>query len=459
MSPVVCHPPTDTCHLSTIISQPVIAAPQQSVVTTLWEDSDSRLMLCNAKIRFAPAAVTALTLAKQSNSNNNNDNDMKGPSTVTTDDSPSSEQKHNERLPLPPSSSSSSSSSSSGGRAWQQFLHYHHLAPCRILVAGASGSGKSALAKELAKEYELQYVDVLDTLRWVASSNNSSNSSSSGGDETSSSSSSAATATVAASAAAADVKKALLDIMTAKLQEGVKKGAPPVICDPLTFDYTESLVALVPLPLVRKSLALRISTCPHCKIKGFVLDVWHVSDLVGDVNDFVELLNLNNNNNDNNNNNNNNDNNNHNSFQLSGSDPTSMVVTGGETGTGPLSELGTTVKVETDVIVVELDSGDKVGGAPPSSMCPPCAHVQSYLSIPLTPSLSHLLTSPLSPLLISPPPSHTPPSHHLCSHPSPQGPSSRPVHQVFGSLGIGQQSEAIEGNPSVSEGENDKQQT
>ena len=391
-------------------------------------------MLCNAKIRFAPAAVTGVTLAKQSNNNNNNnnnnDNDMKGPSTVTTDDSPSSEQKHNERLPLPPSSSSSSSSSSSGGSAWQQFLHYHHLAPCRILVAGASGSGKSALAKELAKEYELQYVDVLDTLRWVASSNNSSNSSSSGGDETSSSSSSsAATATVAASAAAADVKKALLDIMTAKLQEGVKKGAPPVICDPLTFDYTESLVALVPLPLVRKSLALRISTCPHCKIKGFVLDVWHVSDLVGDVNDFVELLNLNNNK----------DSNNHNSFQLSGSDPASMVVTGGETETGPLSELGTTAKVETDVIVVELDSGDKVGGAPPSSMCPPCAHVQSYLSIPLTPSLSHLLTSPLSPLLISPPPpSHTPPpSHHPCSHPSPKGPSSGPVYQVFGSLGIG----------------------
>ena len=214
-------------------------------------------MLYNTKIRFASDAVTVVNLAKQRSNNSHLDNDMKG---QFAEDSPSSEYKQPDH---PPSSSSSSTSSSGGGgsgSAWQQFLHYHHLAPCRMLIAGASGSGKSALAKGLAHELELQYVDVLETLRWVAVSSSS-------GDDTSSSSSSTAASTASTSSAAADIKKALLDIMTIKLQEGLKKGAPPVVCDPLTFDYSESFVALVPLPLVRKALALRMTTCSHCKIK------------------------------------------------------------------------------------------------------------------------------------------------------------------------------------------------
>ena len=297
-------------------------------------------MLCNAKIRFTPEALTVLTLANKHNSNNNNNNEMNG---LLTEDSPSSEHKQTDRhKPPTPTSSSSSSSSSSGSSAWQQFLQYHHLAPCRILIAGASGSGKTALAKGLSNEFELKYVDVLETLRWVAVSSSSGSS----GDDTSSSttttsSSAAASTATATTSSAADVKKALLDLMTAKLQEGLKKGAPPVVCDPLTFDFSDAFVALVPLPLVRKALALRIATCSHCQIKGFVLDVWQMADLVGDVNDFLELLNLNNNSNNNN------------SRLVSVPDPTS--TTSGESGPTEI----TLEKIATDVIVVEVDSAVK----------------------------------------------------------------------------------------------------
>ena len=64
-----------------------------------------------------------------------------------------------------------------------------------------------------------------------------------------------------------------------------------------------------------------------------MLDVWHVSDLISDVNDFMELLHVNNHHNH----------------------PSEAVS---DTTTNPPSEV-VTEKAETDVIVIELDSKDK----------------------------------------------------------------------------------------------------
>ena len=63
-----------------------------------------------------------------------------------------------------------------------------------------------------------------------------------------------------------------------------------------------------------------------------MLDVWHVSDLISDVNDFMELLNVNNHHNH-----------------------PSEAVSDAAAG----SSEGVTEKAETDVIVIELDSKDK----------------------------------------------------------------------------------------------------
>ena len=80
--------------------------------------------------------------------------------------------------------------------------------------------------------------------------------------------------------------------MSAKLAEGVKKGAPPPALDPATFDFSEAFVAALPVPLVRQCVARRLAACPHAKTKGYVLDVWGVPGVVASVEDFCELVNV-----------------------------------------------------------------------------------------------------------------------------------------------------------------------
>jgi len=146
--------------------------------------------------------------------------------------------------------------------AWEQFLRYHKLAPCRVVIAGAPFGGKTGVAVDVAKALDLKYIDVGGSLRWAASQLDDGDAS----------------------------KTALVDSMTSKLAEGLKKGAPPPTLDPATFEFTEAFVAALPVPLVRQCVARRLAACPHSKIKGYVLDTWSVPDIVVSVADFCELL-------------------------------------------------------------------------------------------------------------------------------------------------------------------------
>ena len=211
-------PLVDDIHKSTInchafeADQTIGSMPRENVIARLWEHP--RLMLFNANVWFKQEPSTVLVAS-------------------TTESS------------------------------WKQFLAFHKLAPCRLLIAGAPFSGKTEISKRLSSMLDLKYVDLVDSLRWAANQNDDSG-----------------------------VRRSLLEAMNAQLSTGTKKGGAPAVCDPSTFDFSVAFIASMPSTLLRQCIAQRIAICSHCNVKGFVLDVWSVPDIVGNAGDFCELLNL-----------------------------------------------------------------------------------------------------------------------------------------------------------------------
>ena len=135
----------------------------------------------------------------------------------------------------------------------------------------------------------IEYVDLMDSLRWVV------------------------LATAAAANAEVDLDsacvrdadtdplaagRALLEMVSAKQSDGAKKGSYAAFEAFLkSFTFSDAFMASVPLSLQRKCVAQRLESCPYCRLKGFVLDVWYTgasalapTALISTAEDFLELI-------------------------------------------------------------------------------------------------------------------------------------------------------------------------
>lgn len=92
--------------------------------------------------------------------------------------------------------------------------------------------------------------------------------------------------------------KELLDLVSAKIMDGSRKGSAIVTDVGLkSFIFTEAFILTVPTVLQRKCIALKLSGCPRCRMKGFVLDVWYTgasfsspTALISSAQDLSEVL-------------------------------------------------------------------------------------------------------------------------------------------------------------------------
>lgn len=126
-------------------------------------------------------------------------------------------------------------------------------------------------------------MDIADTLKWVLESTLSRV---------------AAERASGTSGSHVESGRLLVDLVSAKILEGSKKGSAVVTEAVLrSFIFSESYIQTLPSTLQRKCVALRLQSCSKCNMKGFALDIWSAGHtaptqtaLLSNAQDFLEVL-------------------------------------------------------------------------------------------------------------------------------------------------------------------------